>query len=429
MSGRLFPDFAVMRASIIMSLILCAHAANAAPQASQPTFMERLTSAEQPLQVTGIALSGPGEAVLSSAVNKARYVLIGEDHLSREIPRFTTALCQMMAPQGLQALAVEIGPEAARIVNDNLRRPDRIDRLSRYMAAHPDAIAFQNGRDESDMAAACAESAGPAFSVWGLDQEFFGAAGSLFEAMIAAKPGPIAKAAIERLMAQDRVDTAAALVSGSPNQLLIYSMTDAQVAQSRAAIVQDGGPRVRQLFDGLAETRAIFLASATGEGDPNGQRARLMKRTLAGYFAAKPTNTGRILFKFGDNHMGKGFSALGQRDLGNFVAERAEGEGTASLHMVVLGGRGVHAFYNGVGRQARQEPFVMSDDKDYAWAGDVLASRPKSASAEDWLVVDLRELRDGPSGDMTVQWRELIRRYDIVVMAPGLTPSMLVGTR
>lgn len=429
MSGRLFPDHTLVRVSIILSAILGAHAANAEPQALQPTFMERLTSAEQPLQVTETALSGPGAAVLSSAVNKARYVLIGEDHLSREIPRFTTALCQMMAPQGLQALAVEIGPEAARIVNDNLRRPDRIDRLSRYMVAHPDAIAFQNGRDESDMAAACAKSAGPGFSVWGLDQEFFGAAGSLFEAMIAAKPGPIAKASIERLMAQERVDTAAALVSGSPDKLLVYNMTDAQVAQTRAAIMQDGGPRVRQLLDGLAETRAIFLASATGEGDPNGERARLMKRTLAGYLAAKPTNTGRILFKFGDNHMGKGFSALGQRDLGNFVAERAEGEGAASLHMVVLGGRGVHAFYNGVGRQARQEPFIMSDDKDYAWTGDVLASRPKSASAEDWLVVDLRKLRDGPSGEMTAQWRELIRRYDIVVMAPGLTPSTLVGTR
>jgi len=429
MSGRLSPDRTLVRVSIILSAILGAHAANAKPQALQPTFMERLTSVEQPLQVTETALSGPGAAVLSSAVNKARYVLIGEDHLSREIPRFTTALCQMMAPQGLQALAVEIGPEAARVVNDNLRRPDRIDRLSRYMVAHPDAIAFQNGRDESDMAATCAKSAGPGFSVWGLDQEFFGAAGSLFEAMIAAKPGPIAKAAIERLMAQDRVDTAAALVSGSPNKLLIYSLTDAQVAQTRAAIMQDGGPRVRKLFDGLAETRAIFLASATGEGDPNGERARLMKRTLAGYLAAKPKNTGRILFKFGDNHMGKGFSALGQRDLGNFVAERAEGEGATSLHMVVLGGSGVHAFYNGVGRQARQEPFIMSDDKDYGWTGDVLASRPKSASAEDWLVVDLRKLRDGPSGKMTAQWRELIRRYDIVVMAPGLTPSTLIGTR
>ena len=153
-----------------------------------------------------------------------------------------------------------------------------------------------------------------------------------------------------------------------------------------------------------------------------------MKRALAGYFATTPPGSGaRVLFKFGDNHMGKGFNGLGQRDLGNFVAERAEGEGATSLHMIVVGAKGIHALYNGVGRQVRQEPFVMSDDKDYAWISDVLAARSKSLTANDWLVIDLRSLRDGPTSDMTTQWRELIRRYDIVVLAPALTPSNLVG--
>ncbi|WBO22905.1 hypothetical protein [Sphingomonas abietis] len=69
----------------------------------------------------------------------------------------------------------------------------------------------------------------------------------------------------------------------------------------------------------------------------------------------------------------------------------------------------------------------MSDDKDYAWVADVLAARPKAVSAGDWLVVDLRSLRSGPASDMTAQWRELIRRYDIAVLAPELTPSSLIG--
>lgn len=125
--------------------------------------------------------------------------------------------------------------------------------------------------------------------------------------------------------------------------------------------------------------------------------------------------------------MGKGFNALGQRDLGNFVAERAEGEGASSLHLVVVGAKGIYAIYNGVGRQARQEPFILSDDKNYAWVADVLAAHPKAISSGDWLVVDLRSLRGGPASDMTAQWRELIRRYDIAVITPELTPSSLVG--
>lgn len=422
MTGR-----SALQAVALVGAIMWADVGEAA-SSTKALFVERLASVEQPLQVSQAALSGRGAVVLKDAIEQSRYVLLGEDHLSREIPRFTTAVCRMMAPQGLRALAVEIGPEAARVVDSNLRRSDRIERLSRYVQANPDAMAFQNGRDESDMAAACAKLAGNNFSVWGLDQEFFGAAGSLLEAMLAAKPGPVATAAINKLKTQERIATATALASGSPGKLMIYAMTDAEVAQARTAIAHDGGPRVRELFDALAETRAIFLASATGEGDPNGRRARLMKRTLAGYFATTPPGSGaRVLFKFGDNHMGKGFNGLGQRDLGNFVAERAEGEGATSLHMIVVGAKGIHALYNGVGRQVRQETFVMSDDKDYAWISDVLAARSKSLTANDWLVIDLRSLRDGPTSDMTTQWRELIRRYDIVVLAPELTPSNLVG--
>lgn len=420
---RMVVKRAVLATVTTMVAALLTDGAQAAPA---PAFATRLAAAEQPLQVSGTRLSGRGETVLSNAIGASQYVLIGEDHLSREIPRFTTAICRIMAPQGLQALAVEIGPEAARVVNDNLRRPDRVQRLSSYMLAHPDAMAFQNGRDESDMAAACAQAAGPGFAVWGLDQEFFGAAGSLLEAMLAANPGPVATAAIRELAVQDRAATAAALATGSPGKLMIYRATDAQIASARVAILRDGGPRVQQLFEGLVETRAIFLASATGEGDPNGRRARLLKRVFAGYLAFAPAG-GRVLLKFGDNHMGKGFNALGQRDLGNFVAERAEGQGASSLHMLVVGTKGVHALYNGVGRQARQEPFVLADDKDYVWVADVLASRPKAASATDWLVVDLRSLRGSPAGDMTAQWRDLIRRYDIIVLAPELTPSSLVG--
>jgi len=137
-----------------------------------PTFMEEVAASESAFQLGQSDLRGPGATTLIAAVNQARYVLIGEAHFSREIPRFTVALCHMMAPQGLRAMAVETGPEAARIVDANLRRPDRIARLSGFMRVHPDAMAFQNGRDESDMAAACAREAGPAFQVWGLDQEF-----------------------------------------------------------------------------------------------------------------------------------------------------------------------------------------------------------------------------------------------------------------
>lgn len=390
------------------------------------TFGARLDRARATLRVDAGGLHGPGAAVIADAVGHARYVLLGEDHFSREIPSFTTGICRIMAPSGLSALAVETGPEATVFVNDALRRPDRATRIAAFARAHPDVMAFQNGRDESDMAAECARLAGRRFAIWGLDQEFFGATGYLLERMRAARPGPKARAAIERLALLDRAMTAAARASGSPADLFVYTVTDAQMAEAGGHIARDGGARVSAIFAALAETRAIFLGQSTDAFASNAQRARLMKRTLAAHLAAGP-KASRVLFKFGDVHMAKGINALGQRDLGNFVAERAEGDGTASLHIAVYGAKGVHAVYGGVGRPVRHDPFVLTDDPDYAWLKDVVTTPASDDPRQDWVLIDLRALRAKPPRDMPPAWKTATQQYDLLVVAPELTPSSLLG--
>jgi hypothetical protein len=415
-----------VRGSALMAAVGLAVIGSAAGAADRPAgAAESLAHVRSSLQVGNGAFGGSGAAILAQAVSGARYVLIGEDHLTREIPQFTADLCRLMAPKGLAALAVEIGPQAAEVVETNLRRPDRRERIGAFMLAHPDAMAFQNGSDESDMAAACAQAAGPGFRLWGLDQEFFGAAGNLIERMAAADPGPMARAAIARLASAERSATAAALRSGSPGQLLIYTVTDQQLDDARAAIASDGGAQVRALFAAFEETRAIYLSQNTNPYASNGARAGLMKRTLLDYLTRAPAPA-RVLFKFGDAHMRKGINGLGQRDLGNFVAERADGEGVPSLHLLVVGMRGTHALYNGVGRQVRHEPFVLTDDPDFAWLRDAV---PAKEATNDWTLLDLRPLRVKPPRDLPAAWKRVIDGFDMVVVAPAITPSSLLGAR
>jgi hypothetical protein len=287
-------------------------------------------------------------------------------------------------------------------------------------------MAFQNNISESAMSADCAREAGSAFQLWGLDQEFFGASGFMLEEMAAAAQGPAAKEAIARLRELDQRSTAEAVSSGSPGKLLIYTVGDTQMSAARAAIAKDGGSRALQLFDGLSETRAIFLASSTGIGDPNGRRARLIKRTMSSYLRSVPDSS-RVLIKFGDVHVAKGINSLRQRDLGNFVTEYAEGRGASSLHILVMGKEGSLGAYNGFGRQVKVEPYTPTGDEDYPWLVSALAGRPKQAVPSDWILIDLRQLRDIPAQEMPVAWRQLVLRYDLVAIAPKLTPAFLAG--
>lgn len=47
--------------------------------------MEKVAASESKFQLGDANLSGPGSTILATAINQARYVLIGEDHFSREI--------------------------------------------------------------------------------------------------------------------------------------------------------------------------------------------------------------------------------------------------------------------------------------------------------------------------------------------------------
>jgi hypothetical protein len=413
--------------SVLVAFTL-ATTANAQSNSTTAPFLKRLEQSRSMLQVDATGLHGPAAEVIGKAVEGARYVLIGEVHLSREIPQFTTGICRLMAPEGLDALAVEIGPEAAHVVNRNLRKSDRASQMSSFMRAHPDAFAFQNGKDENDMAARCAVLAGKGFEVWGLDQEFFGASGYLLEEMMASHPGPSARQAIEKLQSLDRAATAAALESGSPSKLLVYKISDKEIADAAAEIGKDGSDKTKSLFDALKDTRAIYLGQYTDGFASNRQRARLMKQTLVKYLDERKMPS-RVLFKFGDVHMGKGFNDHGQRDVGNFVAERADGEGAGSLHMAVYGAKGIHALYNGVGRQVRHEPFVLEKDADYAFIKDALTLRDQAEKGNEWEVIDLRLLRTNLPSQTSPPWRHMIERYDLLVIAPYLTPSTLMGAR
>jgi hypothetical protein len=60
--------------------------------------------------------------------------MLGEDHLTHEIPQFAAALCDIMHPD---AYAVEAGPSAAHFVNGLLETPNRLEMMavrSNYLA-------------------------------------------------------------------------------------------------------------------------------------------------------------------------------------------------------------------------------------------------------------------------------------------------------
>lgn len=418
----------VRRILFVFLVSSCLATSQTAPTVG-PTLQQALIQARYPVVLTDSELSGAGATVLNNAIRTSRFVMLGEDHITREIPRFAAALCDIMHPD---VYAVEVGPYAARFVNSLLVNPNRLAIMAERNKAFPNNMAFLDIREENDLAAHCAASSrSPDFALWGLDQEFFGAASTLLAAMAASNPGPVALAAIKVAQLKDHAAETEARRTGDYNKLFLQAATNDDVQALEKGIHVDGNRESLDLLREFMVSHTIYRLNDDGSPADSGLlRAELLKRHFFEDYSPfkQRVPTPRIFFKLGDNHTAKGFNYTHELNLGNFIAEVAAGEQAQSLHIFVLGAHGMHYSMDGYGKPLGQRSFVLSDDKDYRWAAlaiaNLLPQQPK-VSGTTLTLFDLRQLRyralDLPPG-----WEHVVYGYDLFILMPEVTVASLI---
>ncbi|MBO0910650.1 MAG: hypothetical protein J2P13_02560, partial [Acidobacteria bacterium] len=285
-------------------------------QSNPSVFEQNLREVRFALHIENGNYAGPGAQVLKDAVDGARYVLVGEDHITREIPQFTAILCNEMARRGLSAMAVEAGPQAAKFVSSSFGKPDRLERMAALNRTYPDSAAFLNIRQENDLAEDCSQvAARSGFHLWGLDQEFVGSAGWLLDQILATHLKPASAAAIARLKEEEKAAAARARKTGDPSVLFLWVVPDRELNEVAALLDREGNREASELFEELMESHEIYVKNAQGSPGSNSLRARLLKQNLRRDLeAAGDTGHQRVLLKFGDWHLYKGLNPLHQRD-------------------------------------------------------------------------------------------------------------------
>jgi hypothetical protein len=334
------------------------------------------------------------------------------------------AVCWIMRPD---SYAVEAGPYAAAYVNGLLQDSQRASHMRDRERTYPASMAFLNDEQENDLAAGCAASSQTKkFTLWGLDQEFEGASAILLQQMNAEPNGRVSAAAIRSAMEKDKRAEARARLTGDATQLFITSASDDDVTELQTALKKDGTAVSESIMREFVASRRIYRLNLSDSPDSNSDRASLLKKHFLERYRALQRNTSnpRILLKFGDNHMWKGFNDTHQLDLGNFVAELASVEHSTSLHIQVLAARGTLAEFDGYAKPMKDLPFVLADTPEYGWLKPVVEMLPDKQTDHGSIVVDLRKLRFRNIA-MTGEWERLVYGYDLLVMLPEFTPANL----
>jgi hypothetical protein len=391
-------------------------------QQPQPAILEqKLQNARYDLRIVSGRFTGSAAVVLENAIREAHFVLVGEDHLTREVPEFTAGVCDVMGPTGFSAMALEVSPEVADFLSASLGKSDRIARMTALVHRYPDSVAFMNMRQENDLVSHCAQvSSDPNFQLWGLDQPFIGSSGWLLDQILSTHPGPTATAALSRLKEEEQRDAAQAQETGDPTKVFLLSASDAELANAVTALERDGNPTANRLLEELMESREIYLKNIHGDAiESNKERARLLKQNLKQHLDASGGNRKRVLVKFGNSHLYKGFNELHQLDLGDYIAEVADVRDSSALYICVLGAKGTHLLYGGYDRPGKLEPFTLDEASYYPWIKPALDNMVPNG----WTLYDLRKLRFQALGPIDVEMQRLIYAYDLLVIAPEITPA------
>ena len=395
----------------------------AGPAAADTAVLDKLQASRLAITLDNGTLSGPGAAPLLQASRQAQYVLLGEDHGVAEIARFSSAYFNALAPAGFTTLVTETGPVVASALEGMLKRADAVTAIGQFDAAYPDAIAFYAMRQEAEMLAGFALAAGPRFEHWGIDQEFIGTAKYLIAQMLSQPVNPAARAKLEALRQMEAVAYQKAAATGNPLEYLMLSASDEELASLRPLLAGPKEQTALGLLDALLESRAIYQKSASkvpGDRDlSNRLRLALLKRTLASRLGMQEQ---KLVVKVGANHAYKGFNPLNNRDVGNFLAERAEGQGHTSLHLIVLAAKGTQLRFAGAGK-----PYQPAQIELDSSAFKLLASA--GATDGSWSLFDLRSLRPDSrklaGGD--IEMFNLINGYDFALLIPeGSASAQLV---
>lgn len=369
-------------------------------------------------------LSGPGAAPLLQASRQAQYVLLGEDHGVAEIAQFSSAYFNALAAAGFTTLVTENGAVVASALEGMLKRADAVAAIARFDAAYPDSIAFYTMRQEAEMLAGFALAAGPRFEHWGIDQEFVGTAKYLITLMLAEPVNPAARAKLEVLRQMEAVAYQKAAATGNPLEYLMLSAPNEELASLRPLLAAPEEKTALGLLDALLESRAIYQKSASrapgDRGLSNRMRLTLLKRTLATRLGVQEQ---KLVVKVGANHAYKGINPLNNRDIGNFLAERAEGQGHTSLHLIVMAAKGQQLRFAGAGKPHQPAPIELDSA-----AFTLLASA--GATDNSWSLFDLRSLRPDSrklaAGDIEVF--NLINGYDFALIIPEGSASTQLAT-
>jgi hypothetical protein len=357
------------------------------------------------MSVSKEGFAGPGWEFLSQRVAEARYVAVGEDHFTNEIPLFVEAVAEI---EPFEVFYIEVDPFSTRIIERSIRQAGMSERQA-FRREYGDLYSFYALEPEYRLLEKLVEGGA---ELLGSDQVVMYADRLIFQDWLAKTGNAQARAIYQHVITRSRQHLEAFLEHpDEPNFSEIYFMTPAFAADLEALSALRLSDEEHAIIDAMKRSVDIYATRS------HRKRVQLIKHQL---MADYPRWIGkRTLFKYGSNHLARGESFLTVQDIGNLVANLAEAHYHESFHIMVLGesGKQASSFRGFPDSPVNPDGFYLKHLQPF------FALTPEGS----WSVFDLVPLRRAhEKGELALDNTNLVRSlkgFDALVLIPAVTPA------
>jgi len=396
-------------------------------EAAKKQDFDRIVAAHTyKLHVVNGKLEGPGARWLAKQGARVHHFMIGDRHATAQIPRVAAAIYRLLAPEGYDRAALEIGPYTARMVDRELKSGG-LKGYKRWLrhASGPHGgnggfllTGFTDWQGEARLAATVVRHGG---KVWGLDQEFAFSLPLHLNALAKKAHTKAEHLAVRRMRKRARHEPHA-----------LARVTPEQWAALRKPFAKAGDEDAVRRINALAFSSRIYAPYTKKGGSfffSNVDREHRMKEVLLhdirGY-ESRHKKAPRVFYQFGGFHSARQRNDFdGRVPLGAFVTQWAivRGEKTFHLFMDCNGGRNLTTGGNSTKPEPCADFFSTSTQNYQGHQGK--SALLKHLDGKTLTLIDLRPLRKRfyDWDFLNDRTREMILGFDAYLAVPNVTPA------
>ena len=354
------------------------------------------------------SFDGNGAAVLKDAVTSSKFLVLGENHNSKQISILTKNLVPLLDQSGYKVASFEVGPHSANKLKELSNNPvQTLESLKAFNKEYfipsmeMSAIPMFFYVDDANF---LAEFADTKMDFWGIDQEFFFSVVFLGDEMVASKSNDANYKEIKAAWGKARASIEAEFenIDHNNSNSMLTTIYEHEDFKNFEKMFDVDDHYAQDVLKKLYDSWYIYEKSNNSHED----RVNYIRSNFLNKYEAfeKENKDARYFIKIGSKHAATTSISFDCYDIGALTHEIAEIEQVKSTNIIIS-----RATYEGKDFKDRAQTFLDFHQTD------------------KWTVIDLRKLREDLNANKFQiithpdyqDLNRMIKGFDLLIFPPA----------